>query len=82
MVNAGAKVQAMGIFAKGLHDGRIYTLQPAATYNGQATYNFIASNGKVVARFTKDQVTRFLRSGMAGDNNGLVYLEVRNGKDG
>ncbi len=69
-VQDGLKVKAMGVFAKGLKDGTVYTLRLAAPYGGEDTYSFVAK-GKVVARFPESAVERFLENGESGDSNGL-----------
>ena len=66
----GMKVRAKGVFAKGLNDGKVYTLHKADPFNGVETYNF-ELRGRVVARFDVSQIQRFLRSGESGDRNGL-----------
>ena len=68
----GVKVRAIGVFAKGLKDGEVYTLRKASKFNGVDTYNFIDRRNKSVARFDEDDIERFLRNG--DGHNGLVRI--------
>lgn len=72
----GKKVRARGHFAKGLSDGTVYTLKKAAPFGGQTTYNFVTARGKSAARFTEGDIRGFLRTGQAGDSNGLVFESI------
>jgi hypothetical protein len=76
-IKDGMKVKALGVTGKGLVEGQTYTLNKSTTLNGLDTYNFVNSRGKSVSRFTEESIERWLRSGVAGDSNGLILADRR-----
>ena len=63
-----------GAFAQGLDDGVTYTLRRAADYNGQPSYNFVSTRGKVKARFEASKIIGWLNGCARGNYNGLKAL--------
>ena len=70
----GVRVVAQGAFAQGLDDGVTYTLRRAADYNGQPSYNFVSTRGKVKARFEASKIIGWLNGCARGNYNGLKAL--------
>ena len=68
----GMKVKALGVFAKGLDEGVVYTLKAGKDFDGEKTFQFMTKSGKAAARFGEAAIKRFLAQGSRGDLNGLV----------
>ena len=78
----GMQVTAKGVFAKGLEDGKTYTLSAAEPFDGEPTFVF-TDKSKIRGsnlnqrphRAMQSDISRWLQQGQSGDNNGLVVVD-------
>jgi hypothetical protein len=73
-VRTGMKVQAIGVTGRRLVEGRTYTLRIRSKpdWRGVPIVDFLGRRGQAVAAFDESTVILWLRTGMAGDHNGLI----------